>query len=230
MNFGKTLRQMLTSGIGNERKQMAITIPPVPEGIFNENDLCNQVYNENPELVNLRWDNPRFHLRLKYILDQVGGVAKEWFSPLNPSAPIPGATELRMSTMVRIEAFGVYDDFDVRNIFITPSSVVAMLWELANPRKIAPQRQPYNFDGESDAIAVTGDPIGAGWPDHPFAFNAGAPTGRKIFHPAAGDTRKVGETYRREDGDYVKINYWKVPASLSGGGVQAPVWERVYAR
>lgn len=203
-----------------------ITIPPVPEGIFDPNDLCNQVYNEDPELVNLKWSSPRFQDSLEWILESSGGKVEQWASTVNVGSP--EAAPMRTSTMVRISVAGTYDDFDVRNVYRTPSSVVTMLYELANKGAYPPQFKPYIYEARNP---VSVDPVGAEWPDHIFALNGGKVTGRKIYHSAGADNFKIGDTFERRDGIYQKLSYWvKTPSLMGNDGVQASIWERVYAR
>lgn len=213
--------------IGRKEKQLPLTISPVPAGIFDPNDLCNGVYNEDPELSNLAWTNRRFQAALAYVLRSSGGSLRDnsWGSVVN-KAGAQGDTDLRTSTFCRIWVGSVYHDADVRNIYRTPVSVVTALFELARPGQPIPPFQPFVYEAEDPA---TESPIGAEMKPSPWGE-------RRLFvalEPVSSQY-KTGGVFETTEGRYVKVSYLVGGAGGSGplgaGATLKPAWERVYSR
>ena len=222
MNFRRELRRALIDPIlGRKKAIMPVEIPPVPPGIVDPNDLCNGVYNEDPELESLAWSNRRLQASLAYVLRSSKGEIREggWGSALNKTG-VPGGADLRTSTFARIWAGNVYHDADVRNIYRTPMSVVFALWELANPGKPMPQIQPFIFEAEDAPESPIGPPLNPNPSPH-----------RRLYSVKAGDKTEVGKTFEALDGRYLKVMLSIPGAGPFGvGGRNEPAWEKIYDR
>lgn len=203
-----------------------LSIPPVPSGIENPNDLYNGDYNELPDL---RWDNPDFHAKLAWIVDNLKKLLGReitiagWAAARNIG---PGDTRLTSTYAAFTIPDGRRFDADCRNIMLTPMSVVAAIYEMAT-MKWMPQITPYPG---LDALYPDSRPVGTPWPDHPITKSNPA---RKFFYLAPGDKSADGTMFEDETARYVKIAFL-VPGSAQGPfGTGAKIdraWEQVYTR
>ncbi len=197
---------------------MAITIPEKPLAITNPENLYNDVYGDIPPLA---WSNPDFHSRLGWIKGEVNCTITAWYSSVNQS---PGASPLRVSTMFRAEVrSGVGMDFDVRSVMELPHLVVYSLKAVANPSAMPLQVTPY--PGFEALHPVTDNPIGAAWPEHPWA-------GRKMFHANPETTYKLDAIFETPAARFQKRVFVVKPGPgpFGTGGVNGEAWEQVYTR
>lgn len=193
---------------------MAITIPPVPEGIENPNNLYNDVYSN---LKPLRWDNPEFHDKLAWILEKGGGVVTGWYAPRASF----GTSAIIASTFARVQLAGdIVQDVDVLNIIGTPTSAVVLLNERRTGQPQMQQIAPY--PGYEVRHPATASPIGE-------KFTLGQ---RTLFKCAPGDVAAEGATWQAPDGTYRKIRVQIRPGAgpFGVGGVYEPAWEKVWDR
>jgi hypothetical protein len=197
--------------------QMAVTIPPVPEGIPVDN-LYGEVYGDLPPLA---WSNPDLHARIQWMQSQVAFSITAWYSPVNAGSP--GFPALRMSTMFRAQVEeGVGIDFDVRNLMQMPDALVYALKRLKNPDVIPEQGNPY--PGYAALHPPTASPIGAEIVPAPWA-------GRRLYASAPGDTYPVGGKFETDTANYEKVEYGIPGAGPFGtGGRRVPAWTAVYQK
>lgn len=194
-------------------------IPQVPEGIFNPENLYNDVYGGFPPL---RWSDPEFHDKLAWIREQVPYTITSWYSILNSGAP-DGST-LRTSTMFRAEVgTGEGADFDVLNVVRNPDLLVYAFKRLLNPVAVLEQIKPY--PGFTARNPVTLSPIGPEWTPSPWV-------GRKLYRDNAGDKYAVGTIWEDVDARYQRVRVQTKSGSgmFGTGGVFEPAWEVVYRR
>jgi hypothetical protein len=212
-----------------------VQIPPVPEGIFDANDLYNDSYNQLP---NLRWSNPEFHDRIAWLRELIGFDITAWGAAYSgPAGPGPGAREHRSSThfQVLLDGTGVTHAVDVVNISTDPRSVYTTLFFLKHGAA-AELIPPY--PGLLVRHPVGGlDPIGALWPEHPH--NA---KNRVIFHPSkdfeanrerwplSTNVEKPTE-FLRADGRYtLHVQYTPGPGLFGYPFTPNFFWQRDYSK
>jgi len=192
-------------------------IRPLPaEGIHDPNDLCNGVYNEHPRLKNLKWEDAELQAALDYIERSSGATIGDWASIVNTGAN--GAPSLRTSTMCRFLKHGQFYDADVRQILLTPYSVLVAIWQIATPNVPMPQFQPFVFEAETAGASPVGEeikpPIRA-WPTY-------RNTSR---------TAKAGDKYTEKgSGDVYGCYLYAISGIFGQPGTQFLYWQKDYDR
>lgn len=199
------------------KRKKKMSIPVVPDGVRNPNDLYNGWYGD---VGPLRWDNPEFHDRLKWLSEQV---------PFTPSAVqyaalLAEGPDTRFTpTIAHIDlGDGISADIDARYIMLATEACYATLFQIRNGG-VAPQVKPY--PGYKVRNPDTSVPVGEAWPNHPWK-------GRRMFRAAEGDTLPVGATWEDERGRFEKRQFVVVPGSgpFGTGAKFAFAWEQVYVR
>lgn len=200
-------------------KALGATFKPmstVPEGIYNPNNLYNDVYGDLAPLAY----GPLFLDKIKWLQEQVPFEVVSYGSVLNEGTP--GFPALRTATFVKIKPTNSTEfDLDVRTIERSPYGAYAAIYQEANGTAGAvPQIKPY--PGYEVRNPSNGDPIGEIYP-HPS---------RKLWRPSASDSKAIGEKFERVDGIYQKVLVITVPGAgpFGFGGKAEPFWEQIYRR
>jgi hypothetical protein len=203
-------------GAPEKQETRNMPIRPLPaEGIHDPNDLCNGVYNQDPRLANLKWDDPRFQAALNYIERSAGAAITAWDSLVNPGAN--GAPDLRTSTLARFVKLGQFYDADVRQIYLTPYSVLVAIWEITSPKVPMPQMQPFVFEAETAGASPVGEEIKPpirGWP---------------TFKNTSANAR-VGDVYTDRSGDEWRCDRYFLSGFFGRPGIEYLYWEKKYDR
>lgn len=191
----------------------------VPDGIHNQENLYNDVYGDLPPL---RWNDPEFQDKLRWIEEETGASITSWYSQVNNS---PGVPPLRTSTQFHAElpdGAGGYD-FDVRTVAQHVESVSAILRKIKLGVEPAQMRPYPGFAARNPP--PTGDPVGERWPDHPWR-------GRKMYRANPEELYAEGQEFERRDGTYTKRRFVVRPGSgpFGTGGETAFAWERTFSR
>ena len=193
-----------------------IEIPALPEGIADENDLCNGVYNDDAELANLAWKNQRLHAAINYVKRAIpDAIFGEWGAVKNSGAHT--APSLLTSTYVRVFRGNAYYDCDVRNLYKAPEGIVATLQALTG---IPVQVQPFVYEAELAGPS----PIGAEVKPSPWGA-------RRLWRNLSSQY-KVGDRYEALDGWYDLRNVVVVPGQgpFGMGRKEEMMWEKGYSR
>jgi hypothetical protein len=197
-------------------------IPPAPaynpatgEGIFDKENLYNDVYGYFPRL---RWEDPEFHDKLTWIGEQVPFKITSFYSIVNSAKE----STIRTSTWFRVEVGGSGGDFDVLNVVRNPDLLVYAFKRLANPNSEVPQIKLY--PGFSVRWPGRLTPIGALWEPSPWPG--------RVLYREAGSAFAIGETWEDATGKYRKVNVQtKVGSGPFGQGAElTPAWEVIYRR
>lgn len=198
-------------------------IPPAPaynpdtgEGIFDKENLYNDVYGYFPRL---RWEDPEFQDKLVWIAEQVPFKITSWYSIVNSAKE----STIRTSTWFRVEVGSTGGDFDVLNVVRNPDLLVYAFKRLANPDQEVPQVKLY--PGYSIRWPDRLSPIGAKWEPSPWP-------GRVVYRNAGGTAFAVGDIWEDETGRYRKVNVQTKAGSgpFGQGAENTPAWEVIYRR
>lgn len=198
---------------------MPLTIPPVPAGIIDPNNLYNDVYGHEPPLA---WADPEFQDRLAWIMEHAPEARiTAWYALLNQA---PNGDKLRVSTQFRLEVSeGNGLDVDVLSVMKLPASIAHMVRTLkggAVPEVIAPYPGLIARNPPNGLI-----PVGEPWSGHPWKP-------RVLFHAVPETQYQVGDIFESTAGRYKKVRVQTKPgAGMFGtGGEFRLAWELVWQR
>lgn len=195
---------------------MTLNLAVIPEGIFDPQNLYNDVYADVAPLPYGKF----FVDKLDWLTEVTGATVKSYGSVVNEGTP--GFPGLRTSTFVKMSLPDGRDlDLDTRTVDRTPyAAYVALFQEQHGGDVTVPQIAPY--PGYEARHPQGGDFLGE-------KVVIGS---RTLWRVIAGDQHNVGDMAERVDGTYQKVNVITKPGQgpFGFGGEITPFWAQVYKR
>ena len=197
-----------------------IQIPPVPAGVEDANDLA---YGKRSSFGIARWDDPEFHDRLAWLLEEadvpldVSYFTARGGDPLNPEG-------YRLPVQVAfVDAGGATYAPEAYDIRFSPHVIrIGLLNACVRGAELTIKTYP----GLDVRHPASGDPVGEPWPEMEAKWKR--PKGT-LFHPSAADGPQFGYGHENPFGRTDGTRYFKQLMVVRSSGFwseKADVWER----
>jgi hypothetical protein len=198
-----------------ETKNMAVTIPPIPDGVVNPANLYNEGY---ADLVPLTWADEVFHDKIAWLNENQPFVIRQWYATRNVS---PETAFLLPTQFTAVFPNGNTFEVDCRNVVINPELLLYVFQGMAGAKKSNAAYPGY----EARHPAEGGNPIGPALAVQPWA-------GRTLYEDLKPEAYAVGKVLPQENGDkFTKIMYVKVTGGgpFGTGAKYGTAWEKTYS-
>jgi hypothetical protein len=185
-----------------------VTIPPVPPGVVNPENLYNDAYQDLPALP---WNSVVFHDKLAWLCEEQPHTIEKWYATRNSS---PETSFLNQTQFTAVLPNGEKYECDVRNVEIYPSALLYSLQCVAGTEGDTVAQYP-GYDARHPKGETS--PIGPPLQNQPWP-------GRTLYADYGGHQYRVGEEYKDETGDrYTKVEF-VIPPRATG-----LAWEKSYS-
>ena len=170
---------------------MNFSVPPIPIGIHNPNDLLNGRY---PQHRRIAWSDIEFHAKLQWIKSRITNLQNVLFSFAFIDGPVGGITP----TAVTFTGNGWEHITDAYVVDSTPTALAVHLLEsagLVSPNPAIP------YPGKEHIFDTAKSPVGEPWLDHPWIVQGNTGLMNRLFHPSTsdGDHFKAGDQFKQVD-------------------------------